>query len=404
MLSRRQFLGRSAGVSFVTLSGVMPELFVRAADAAKKADDNDHVLVVVELGGGNDGLNTLIPFENPLYYKNRPSLAVPKPQVIKLSDQVGLHPAMAAAGDMFKAGKLAVVQGVGYPRPDRSHFRSMEIWHTASPSGPAPRTGWLGRVLDHEFKSEDEKLHGLALTDMLPQAFFAAKLTVPVAAQVERFGDLSDEGPQQKLLRRLSSSASGPGDAAAFMSRQAAMTYRAAESLRQSAAKYKSSVEYPGDLGAELRRAAQVITADLGVRLLFVSQGGHDSHSGQNATQPKLLGELAESLAAFQKDLENHGAADRVMVMTFSEFGRRLRENASQGTDHGAASCMFLTGTRVKGALAGSYPSLERLDDGDLIHTVDFRSVYATILERWLGCPAEKLLGRKFPLLDVVRS
>jgi uncharacterized protein (DUF1501 family) len=405
MLSRRQFLGRTAGASFLTLSGVAPDLFVRAADAAQQADRNNHVLVVIFLDGGNDGLNTVIPFENRLYYKNRPSLGVPKGQVIKLSDQVGLHPSMARAGELFKAGKLAVVQGVGYPQPNRSHFRSREIWHTASPAGRVPTTGWLGRVLDYQFRPDDQKLRGLALTEALPQSFQAQKLTVPVAAQFETFGDTADGSPQQKLLRRISSTPSVPGPAASFLSRQAATTYRTAEALRQAAARYKSSVEYSGgELGGQLRRAAEVITADLGVRLLFLSQTGYDSHGQQAATQPPLLGELANGLAAFQEDLEKQRAADRVVVMVFSEFGRRVSENASQGTDHGAASVMFLTGTPVKGGLAGSYPRLDQLDDGDLIHTVDFRSVYATLLEKWLGCRADKILGQSFPLVDLVKG
>jgi uncharacterized protein (DUF1501 family) len=404
MLSRRQFLGQTAGASCLTLGGVMPELFGQTADAARTAGRNDHVLVVVELNGGNDGLNTVIPFENGSYYKSRPSLGVPKEQVVKLTDQIGLHPNMARMGELFKAGKLAIVQGAGYPGPNRSHFRSMEIWHTARASGPVPQTGWLGRILDQQFKAADHELRGLALTETLPQAFFAEKLTVPVASQFERFGDPSEQTPQQKMLRKLSGLRASQGEAAEFMRRQAAATYATAEALRGSAAKFKSSVEYPGDLGRQLRQAAQIITAGLGVRLLFLSQNGYDSHSQQAATQPKLLGELADALAAFQQDLDGHGVADRVVVMVFSEFGRRLSENASQGTDHGAASCMFLAGSPVKGGLAGTYPSLDKLDDGDLIYSVDFRSVYATLMDKWLGCPADKLLGHKFPLVDLLRS
>jgi uncharacterized protein (DUF1501 family) len=404
MLTRRQFLGQTASTSFLTLSGVMPDLFAQAAAAADQTDRNDHVLVVVQLDGGNDGLNTVIPFENGLYYKRRPTLAIPKDQVIKLGDQVGLHPSMAPAGELFKAGKLAIVQGVGYPRPDRSHFRSKEIWHTACATERVPTTGWLGRVLDHEFRPDDKRLRGLALTESLPQALFADKLTVSVARQFEAFDDPSVGLPQQKLLRRLSVTPSVPGDPADFLSREAATSYRTAEMLRQAAAKYKSSVEYAGELGSQLRRAAQVIAAGPGVRVLFLSQAGYDHHNQQLGAQANLLGELANGLAAFQQDLANQQVADRVVVMVFSEFGRRVSENASQGTDHGAASCMFLAGNPVRGGLAGSYPRLDQLDAGDLIHTVDFRSVYATLLEKWLGCPADQLLGQKFPKLDLIRG
>jgi uncharacterized protein (DUF1501 family) len=363
----------------------------------------------VELAGGNDGLNTVVPFENDLYYKNRPTLGIPKEQVQKLSDQVGLHPNMAAAADLFKSGKLAVVQGAGYPEPNRSHFRSMEIWHTASTSARVPTTGWLGRMLDDPLKSSDEEqIGGLALTGNLPQAFLAEKTHVPVIQQLEGFAVSPGEGPaRDKLLRKLSTGSGSTGSNGApvdFLRRQAETVYRTAERLRDAAAKYKSDVMYPGELGQQLRRAAQVISADLGVRLFFCSHGGYDTHSNQAAGHPGLLNELSDSLAAFQRDVEQLKVADKVTVMVFSEFGRRVDENASKGTDHGAGSHMLLVGSKVKGGLAGAYPSLEKLGDGDLIHTVDFRSVYATMLDRWLGCPAEKLLGEKFPMLDLIAT
>ncbi len=407
MLSRREFLGRTAaGVSCVSLAGAMPRLFEAAADAAVVADKSDHVLVVVELAGGNDGLNTVIPFENSLYFKNRPTLGVPKDQVLRLSDQVGLHPNMASAAELFKSGKLAVVQGVGYPEPNRSHFRSMEIWHTASTSMKVPTAGWLGRVLDERFApGDEEQLRGLACTGNLPQAFLAEKSHVPVVQQLENFAGAPGEGQmREKVLKKLSTTRAKVGTPAApvdFLRRQAETVYRTAERLRDAAAKYKSDVMYPGDLGQQLRRAAQVISADLGVRLFFCSQGGYDTHSNQAVGHPALLGELSDSLAAFQRDLVQLKVADKVVVMVFSEFGRRVDENGSRGTDHGAGSHMLLAGSKVKGGLTGSYPSLEKLGDGDLIHSVDFRSVYATVLDRWLGCPVEKLLGEKFPALEL---
>ena len=404
MLTRRQFLTRgAAGVSFLSLGGAVPGLFARAAEEAARADRNDHVLVVIELAGGNDGLNTVIPFEDPRYYKVRPTLAVPRDKVVKLTDHVGLHPALEPAANLFKDGRLAVVQGVGYPEPDRSHFRSMEIWHTASTAPRPPGTGWLGRVLDYEYRpGDDDKLRGLGLADALPQAFQAEKVSVPVVQQVETFTAPEEGTPKQRLLRRLSTGPASGGEPVGFLRRQAATLYRTADQLRAAAEKYRSDANYTGNLGDQLRRAAQLITADIGVRLLFVSQSGYDTHNQQANTHQGLLTELAANLAAFQEDMRKQKCADRVLAMTFSEFGRRVDENASQGTDHGAASCLFLSGAKVKGGLAGSYPSLEKLGEGDLIHTVDFRSVYAALLEKWLGCPSEKLLGAKFPPLDVV--
>jgi uncharacterized protein (DUF1501 family) len=430
MISRRDFLGMStAGVSFLAFSGAVPRLFAQAAVSAKAADQSDRVLVVVELAGGNDGLNTLIPFENDLYYKNRPTLGVPKDQVLKLTEQVGFNPAMVPMSELFREGKLAVVQGVGYPDPDRSHFRSMEIWHTASTSKKVPLTGWLGRTLDtHTLTrsvSEGQNtltsslsegaaatppehaidLPALAFTGSLPQALQAEHFAVPVIQQIEGFASAPGAGqPKERLLKKLSTASGANSTQLGFVRQQADTVYRTAERLRDAAAKYKSEVVYPGELGAQLRRAAQVIAADLGVRLMYVQQGGYDTHSNQAASHPALLGELAGALGAFQKDLEQLKVADKVVVMVFSEFGRRVDENASKGTDHGAASCMFLAGPKVKGGLAGAHPGLNKLGDGDLIHTVDFRSVYATVLDKWLGCPAETLLGEKFGTMALIDS
>jgi uncharacterized protein (DUF1501 family) len=411
MLTRRQFLGSGAGMSAVALGGALPGLFVRAADDAAKAGRTDRVLVVVELTGGNDGLNTVIPFEDDLYHKARPTLHIAKDQVQKLTDHVGLHPSMEAAAELFKNGRLTVVQGVGYPEPDRSHFRSMEIWQTASTAKRAPSTGWLGRVLDATTKEGDEEAFaaGLVLTDSLPQAFLADRVSVPVVKLIDNFNtgvaDTPDADPiRARLLRKLSTGPTVKGEPIPFLRSQAEIAYRTAAKLREAAANYQSNVDYPGDLGAQLRRAAQVIAANLGVRLIWVSQGGYDTHSKQGPAHQGLLGELSGALAAFQKDLDKLKLVDRVLVMTFSEFGRRVDENASQGTDHGAASCLFLCGSKVKGGLAGTYPSLAKLGEGDLIHTVDFRAVYATLLEKWLGCDVEKVLGEKIKPLDFLKA
>jgi uncharacterized protein (DUF1501 family) len=390
----------------VTFGTALPTLFVRAAQEASRTDRNDHVLVVIELNGGNDGLNTVIPFENDRYYKSRPVIGIPKQEVIKLTDQLGLHPSMAGAVELFKAGKLAVIQGVGYPEPNRSHFRSMEIWQTASPAKAVPDTGWLGRALDHLMKPNDSPgIPGLALGETLPQALVAKRVSVPVLKQLEKPAATEGEWRQLQLLHRLSSTGSkDEGDALGFLRHQADSGYRTAELLRKTNSQFKSAVEYTGELGKQFQRAAQIISIDPGVRLLYLYQSGYDTHNQQTNTQATLLKELCDGLAAFQKDLEQHKVADRVVVLTFSEFGRRLGENASRGTDHGAASCLFLTGARVKGGLAGVYPSLEKLSEDDLIYTVDFRSVYATLLDKWLGCPADKLLGAKFPHLDILRA
>jgi uncharacterized protein (DUF1501 family) len=400
----------AAGLSYVSLAGGMPGLFARVAKASAQADANDHALVVVELDGGNDGLNTVIPFEDPLYYRSRRTLAIPQKDVIRLSDRVGLHPRMKDLGELYREGRVAVVQGVGYPAPDRSHFRSMEIWHTASTEPTAPGTGWLGRCLDAWQPSPPPAIPsdfpcGLALTDVLPQALQAQRVAVPVVAQLDSLAE-ADEA-QVALLRKLSTGGpGGPGRGpAAFLRRQADTLYRTADRLKAAAAKAQPmpAIEYPeGDLGGQLRRAAQILGAGLGVRILYVSLDGFDTHANQAEGHGNRLEALSQSLAAFHRDLAARKLSDRVLVMVFSEFGRRVDENASLGTDHGAGSCMFLVGDRVKGGLAGQYPSLETLGDGDLIHNTDFRSVYATLLDGWLGCKAETVLGKAFPTLKLI--
>jgi uncharacterized protein (DUF1501 family) len=404
MLSRRHFLENSAaGLSAVALGGTMPALFAQAAEAARKAQREERTLVVVELSGGNDGLNTLVPLENDLYYRNRPTLAIPKGQAFKLADQVGLHPQMKDLADLFHDGRLAIVQGVGYPDPDRSHFRSMEIWHTASVASPAPTTGWLGRYLDGRTQPKDQddaSLAGLALAGSLPQALEAEKFTAPVVGSLETIGDATPSG---KVLKELSTKPSDAAGPVAFLRTQATSAYRAAERLREATNGYQSSVTYPGsELGNQLRRAAQIISSGLPTRILYAAQGGYDTHAAQLDQHAGLLADLSASLAAFQRDLEGLKAADRVVTLVFSEFGRRVDENASQGTDHGAASCLFVLGAKAKGGLYGAYPSLEKLGDGDLIFNTDFRSVYATLLDRWLGATSQSLLGSKFPTIDLI--
>jgi uncharacterized protein (DUF1501 family) len=406
MFTRREFLGRSAAsLSAISLHGCMPGLFAQAAEAAAKADQTDRVLVVIELSGGNDGLNTLIPFENDLYYKNRPTLAIDKKEVLRLNDQLGLHPGLKPLDELFRQGKLAIVQGVGYPEPDRSHFRSMEIWHTASTGRIPSHTGWLGRYLDQQPKAAlANALSGVALTDSLPDALQAERFVPPVVSSLDALTSAEeDTRVPLALLRELSKPTGSAADPASFVGQQAESSFQIARQLERAMADYKSTVDY-GDTGlaGQLRRASQIIGGKLGTRVLFASQGGYDTHSAQADAHRALLVELAGALAAFQQDLERLGHADKVVTMVFSEFGRRVDENSSRGTDHGAASNMFLLGGKVKGGLSGSYPSLEKLGDGDLVYNTDFRSVYATVLDRWLGAPSAGVLQGSFKSLDVL--
>jgi uncharacterized protein (DUF1501 family) len=402
--NRREFLG-IAGLSFVSLTGFAPRLFAQVAEESAAAAQSDHVLVVVELSGGNDGLNTVIPFENDLYYKNRRTLGIPKANIHKLAEGLGLHPAMESLAELYKEGRVAIVQGAGYPEPDRSHFRSMEIWQTASTEKLAPSVGWLGRFVDNlPQKPDDAALPGLAFTGSLPQACQAEKTVFPVVGELDAFAGA--EQPEQTaiaLRRKLTTTSGKSKGSVQFLRRQSAVVYRTVDKLKGAAEKYKSTIEYPGSaLGGQLKHAAQILAGDLGVRVMYVSQDGYDTHSGQAEAHTGLLGDLSTSLAAFDKDLRALGLADKVAVVVFSEFGRRVDENASAGTDHGAASCLFVAGAKIKGGLYGEYPRLDKLGEGDLLFNTDFRSVYATLLEKWLGCPAAKVLGNEFPIMNFV--
>jgi uncharacterized protein (DUF1501 family) len=404
LTTRRDFL-TTAGLSFVSLSTFAPRLFADVAQESAVAGKNDNVLVVVELSGGNDGLNTVIPFENDLYYKNRRTLGIPKGNVHKLADGIGLHPAMEALAELYKEGRVAIVQGVGYPEPDRSHFRSMEIWQTASTEKLPPTAGWLGRCIDQLPRdADDAALPGLAFTGSLPQACQADMAIIPVVGELEAFAGAEQPDQKEIALRRKLSTASGKAKGSVqFLRNQAATVYRTVDRLKGAAEKYKSTVEYPvSALGGQLKHAAQILAGDLGVRVMYASQDGYDTHSGQADAHAGLLGDLSASLAAFDKDLKGLGLADRVAVIVFSEFGRRVDENASAGTDHGAASCLFVSGAKVKGGLYGEYPRLDKLGEGDLIFNTDFRSVYSSLLDKWLGCPARKILKGEFAPLNLV--
>jgi uncharacterized protein (DUF1501 family) len=415
LIRRRDLLGYGAGLTFASLvRGVaMPGLLAKAADASAIGAVNDHALVVVELSGGNDGLNTVIPREDPHYYRNRRTIAIPKKDVIRLSDTIGLHPRMTELAALYRDGRTAIVQGVGYPEPNRSHFRSMEIWHTASTDPAPPRAGWLGRILDQDpaAGSTDVFPHGLTFTDAIPQALQTVRAAVPVVSQLDE--RTQDQPSAADLLKRnLSTLPSGAKPVKStgqtqvdFLRRQAQTLYRTADKLKEATASVKPAGEearYPeGKLADQLKRAGQILASGLGVRVLYCAQDGYDTHASQAESHANLLGTLSDSLAAFERDLTKRGLADRVMVLVFSEFGRRVDENASKGTDHGAASCVFLVGPKVKSGLVGTYPRLDKLGDGDLIYSTDFRSIYAPVIGRWLGCDSEKVLGGTYPALDL---
>ncbi len=417
MLNRREFLKR--GITFVSLSLMSRSMMMQVTPGhdtvfgqASTLSGNSNLLVIIQLNGGNDGLNTVIPYGNGLYYDARPKLAVPPTDVLVLNDQLGLHPKCTSLKRLYDAGRVAIVQGVGYPNANRSHFRSTDIWMTANPD-TVEKTGWLGRYLDESIaRFHGVKLPAANIGGTLPLTLVGEKVVVPSIASLESYQFLTDARYPQEREQRLQLFRAINGQPfenayVEYLAQTGIGAQQSAAELQTAVKKYHSTVEYPKDPFAQgLRLIAQIIAGGIGTQILYVTIGGFDTHAEQNTARvnhPMLLDTVDKGLDAFYQNISQMGVADNIVMMTFSEFGRRVRENGSLGTDHGTAAPMLILGNRVKGGLHGEYPSLTKLDDnGDLIYTVDFRSVYATILEDWLGADAQAVLGRKFEKLGFI--
>lgn len=397
--TRRQFLQTIGAAGAVSLSGALPGLWSRCLAAETTAAANDRILVLIQLAGGNDGLNTVVPTADDAYYRARPGIAIGRGAALGLNDRVGLHPSLTGFRKLWDAGRLAIVEGVGYPQPDRSHFRSMDIWHSAAPENLYPETGWIGRSLDQlTLRPQDSREAACVGMDKQPLACIGEKVTPPTIQRLDDFrlnrlpsGNRGVDSPQ--WISASTGSASGELE---FLRRSAVATVASARRL-ENLADYRPAIEYPSSgLGQKLRLVAQMIAAELPTRIFFVSLEGFDTHAQQQPGHAALLAELSSAVEAFVGDLDEHGLGQRVLVTTFSEFGRRVAENGSLGTDHGAASVLFAVTPDGKGGLYGTAPSLTDLDDGDPKFTTDFRRVYATILDRWLEIPSAPVLGGDF--------
>ncbi len=409
-VTRREFFrwgGR--GLGLLAFSRFAPSFLVQSALAATPAPEKDRsVLVLVQLAGGNDGLNTVVPFEDAAYYNLRPTLAVPKAQALRLTATAGLNPACAPLAALYKSGKLAIVQNVGYPNPNRSHFRSTEIWETASAADQSLSTGWVGRYLDN-YCAGRPGLEGpvaLHVTGETPQSFQSAMPhpTFGLAA-----GGLGRQQQSENLglLRRLAAHDGGHADGNSSFLRATLMDALVTEEKVQGIlAAYRPSTgaDYAGSQFAQaLRNVAALVAAGLPTRVYFVSLGGFDNHSNQANPHTNNLRTLSEGLAAFQADLEGKKLDGQVLTMTFSEFGRRPAENQSRGTDHGTAAPLFVMGSRAKGGLHGTAPLLSGLaPNQDLTFSTDFRRIYATVLDKWLATPSRAILGANHAPLGFV--
>ena len=410
--SRRQFLSFAGTSALVSLSPVVPNFLLRAAAAEEKTSRGENVLVVLQLSGGNDGLNTVVPFQHDEYRRSRPTLAIPANQVLKIDSQLGFHPSLRGLAGLLEAGRLAILQGVGYPNPNRSHFESMDIWHTARQKADGRQLGWLGRYLDAAQASragqDAPALHFGGETQ--PLALAALHTPVPSVRSVERFRlEFGGNGSlRQAIEADAAAERPAQNDLLQFVQASTVSAISSSRRVEQATKDYTTAVKYPGsNLANKLKTVAQLIDAGLSTRIYYVTLDGFDTHSTQAAAHAGLLTELGDALAAFLDDLSQHDHINRVLTMTFSEFGRRVKENASLGTDHGAAAPLFLAGGRVKPGLHGDHPKFTDLDDGDLKHHTDFRRVYADVLQNWLGSgsgdgKSEKILGDRFPSLNVV--
>jgi uncharacterized protein (DUF1501 family) len=412
MFTRRKLLIHTLrGSSLVALGALVPQFVARTARAA--APGKDSILVVLEMTGGNDGLNTVIPYADDLYHKARPTLRRTKDQVIRLDDRVGLHSAMQGLRTLWEQGQLAVVQGVGYPNPQRSHFEAMDIWQSADPRG-AVRTGWLGRTVS-EMKNDSGGVPTLnigarglppALTGT-PGTSAAVSINDQHSFRLELGGGTAG---QQKARRRLLEdladrpAKTGEDDLASFVQRRQVQTLTAVETLRELLEGPGAVPRRGGGLTQKLQLIAGLIARSFGTRIFYVSLDGFDTHADQGLTHGNLLGDLAGSVAAFFAALKAGGHDKRVRLLTFSEFGRRVQENGSKGTDHGAASCLFVAGPSVQGGVVGKHPSLADLDADDLKFHTDFRRVYATLLDGWLGCDSKAVLGAKWDHVEELES
>jgi uncharacterized protein (DUF1501 family) len=381
-------------------------LFLHTTAALAAERPGERLLVVVQLSGGNDGLNTVIPYADENYRKLRPSLAIDRGSVLKIDNQWGLHPRLTGLSKLLENRQLAIVQSVGYPNPNRSHFESMDIWHSAN-SKPDRKTGWLGRSFDAQRSSLEASGDppGLHLgAENQPLALAARDVHAPSVHSLSQFRlETGGDAGQRRAVEALTAAPrASAGDLLQFVQTRSTSALRVSGRLEAAVGNYRATAAYPATpLAAKLKQVAQFIDAGLGTRVYYVTLDGFDTHSNQAAAHGGLLDQLGGALAAFAEDLQSHGHLDRVATLVFSEFGRRVAENASRGTDHGAAAPVLLVGGRVHSGLIGAPPRLDDLQDGDLKFGIDFRCIYAAILERWLSWPSATILGSGFAPAEV---
>ncbi|TDE18577.1 DUF1501 domain-containing protein [Dyadobacter psychrotolerans] len=392
-MDRRDFLKHSA---LATAGTMLIPSFLKAHQYNLN-NESGKILVVIQLSGGNDGLNTVIPYQNDIYYKQRPSLAVEKIKVLSLNDEIGLNPALEALRGLYDDGRVRIINNVGYPNPDRSHFRSMDIWQTGSDAKEYLSSGWLGRYLDSACTGCAGTPHKmLEIDDTLSFAMKGEKVNGMALLDPKKLYNQTKNGMVENLVK--TSPVNTGHDPVSYLYKTLADTKSSADYLYQKAKVQTSLTEFPNnELGKSLKTISELITSGIDSTIYYVSLSGFDTHVGQRGQQDRLLKLYSEAVAAFVNDLKKQGQLDRTMVLTFSEFGRRVKQNGSGGTDHGTANNLFLIGGPARNSVVyNEAPDLTNLDGGDLKYSVDFRDVYTSLLRDWLGADAKSILGQDF--------
>lgn len=404
-LTRRELFRRGGmiAVGLVTppwLASIARADVFRQSKGAKI--DPNTVLVVCQLSGGNDGLNTVVPYADARYYELRPTLGLKDTDVLKLNDRLGLHPSLGGVKELFDQKKVAIIQGVGYPKANRSHFKSMEIWQSASPEGDL-KYGWIGRHFDIAAAHRAlDPVVALGLSTDKPRALNAKMAGIPCFASLADIQNMVGDPDAEKMLRQIQGTDAKVGSDARVIQQANKTALDAMASLRDKLSAFSPKQTYGNDpFGNGFKQIAQLVATSPQTRVIYFSAGGFDTHARQADSHAKLLKNFGDAVRAFQAEIEAMGKADKVVVMVFSEFGRRTYENASGGTDHGAAAPMMLIGNKVKGGLYGPIPNLQDLQDGDIKFEIDFRQVYATTLDTWMGGDSATVLGKSFSSLPV---
>jgi uncharacterized protein (DUF1501 family) len=398
LIKRKQFIQLG---SLATASMFLPK-FMKAFEKPMMVPPGNKVLVVLQLSGGNDGLNTVIPVHNDIYYNARPKLGIKKEEALILTAETGLNPALTAFKDLYDDGSLGIMNSVGYPNPDRSHFRSMDIWHSASNSNEYINNGWVGRYLDAQCSGCDKPTQALEIDDVLSLALKGEKMNGIAMRDPKRLYNTSHEKYFKDVLAQHTDE---PGEQPVdYLYKTMAETLSSADYIFEQSKLHPTTAQYPATgLGQSFKTIASLVFSDINTKVYYVSLGSFDTHVAQEGQQKRLFTEMNDAVKAFVADLKSNNRFQDVMLMTFSEFGRRVNQNASGGTDHGTANNMFFVsgGLKQKGVL-NAMPDLSDLQDGDLKHSVDFKNVYATVLKNWLNADDKMILGKEFSSLNFI--